>query len=429
MNERVAGPVNRRAVIDCPVALSIGGFYAMFFLCRGVASPFFPLWLQDQGFSASRIAVLLAAPAIAGGFMGPLIAISCGVFHLPRTGLTAVALCGTAGLCVLALTSSLHDSGLMSVTWVVVMIIVQAQLPLIDVIAIDAARRAPPHYGLYRALGTLAYMVASLVGGALIGLFGSSFIVTWCALASAGSVVAIASFPRRQVNGIAPKVDPIAVTEPFVFWRSPAFIVLLVVTGLIEASHVYFFTFSSLIWRAEGFGPAAIGSLRAVCALSEVAFLIFCEPWSQRIGPRRLLAIAAIAGFVRWGSMAFLPPLWLALPLQILHALTYTATFLSAIQLARQIPGARAAALGQAIWAAWVGAFIPGAGSLLFGHFYDRLGADGYFVMAGIAASGGLAALLLIDRDRIRSRSLCRLPMRAGCDPLPKPSGGLGGET
>lgn len=396
----MADAVKGRAVIDHAVALSIGGFYVMFFLCRGVASPFFALWFQDRGFNASQIAALLAAPAIAGGVVGPLIAMSCGVFSLRRTGLSTVAICGAAGFCFLALTSTFQSSLLLSVVWVVVMIVVQAQLPLIDVIAIDAATQAPPHYGLYRALGTLAYMVANLAGGALIGMFGSGFILTWCALASAGSATTIACLPRRRLSGFQPKARGFATAHLFVFWRSPAFLVLLAVTGLIEASHVYFFSFSSLIWRAQGFGPAAIGSLRAVCAVAEVAFLLFCEPWSRRIGPRRLLGIAGIAGVVRWGTMALLPPLWLVLPLQALHALTYTATFLAAMQLIRQLPGANGSALGQAIWAAWVGGFIPGAGTLLFGHFFDRVGADGYFVMAGLAAGGGIAAAVLIGECR-----------------------------
>jgi PPP family 3-phenylpropionic acid transporter len=135
---------------------------------------------------------------------------------------------------------------------------------------------------------------------------------------------------------------------------------------------------------------------------AEIAFLWFAEPWRRRIGPRNLLVLGGLAAVVRWTALAFSPPLWALFPLQVLHFLSYAATFLASLQLAERLSSPRNASAAQAVNSALSGGVLMGLATMASGPLFDRFGASGYFLMSamclvGLAGAAGLYRVRRLD--------------------------------
>ena len=98
----------------------------------------------------------------------------------------------------------------------------------------------------------------------------------------------------------------------------------------------------------------------------------FLEPWRRRVGPRNLLMLGGAAAVVRWGALAFSPPLWALFPLQMLHALSYAATFLASLLLVEQLSTPRNASAAQSLNSALSGGVLSGVATILSGWLFDR---------------------------------------------------------
>ena len=104
---------------------------------------------------------------------------------------------------------------------------------------------------------------------------------------------------------------------------------------------------------------------------------------------------------VRWTTYAFSPPLWLLFPLQALHALSYAATFLAALQLTERLSTPRNASAAQTINSALSSGGLMGLATLASGPLFDRFGAKGYLLMAAMCVAGTVGALRLYGVGRL----------------------------
>src|SRR5262249_18451988 len=113
--------------------------------------------------------------------------------------------------------------------------------------------------------------------------------------------------------------------------RLPVFLAVTGARGLGPASHAVYYGFSPLGWSASRHATA-IGALRALGVLAPIALFAVSAHLPRSIGRFTLLALGAGGGVVRWGAMALDPPVALLPPLQCLHALSFGATHLGAMQ-------------------------------------------------------------------------------------------------
>jgi PPP family 3-phenylpropionic acid transporter len=186
----------------------------------------------------------------------------------------------------------------------------------------------------------------------------------------------------------------------------PVFMLAIVSTGLIQASHGFYYGFSALTWKAQALPPGLVGVLWGVGVGAEVGFLWFMDPWRRRIGPERLVVLGGAGAVVRWTCLAMSPPLWLLIPLQALHALSFTATFMGTLQLIERLAPARSASGAQTLNAVLSGGVLIGLATMASGRLFDAAGARGYLVMSLIAAAGLGGALCLAPMQRARKAKL-----------------------
>jgi PPP family 3-phenylpropionic acid transporter len=264
--------------------------------------------------------------------------------------------------------------------------------PLSDATAIASSRRFGFDYGRVRAAGSIAFIVASLAAGQASAMFGIGAAVALMAAGlfatgiAAMLIPAAASVQRGGPRGLAALLAPL---------RIAALRRLIAVSALIHGSHAFYYAFGTLHWRAVGLGDGLIGALWAFGVIAEIALFLWSRDLVARLGPIRLSLIAAIGGVVRWTAMAFVTDPWLLFPLQVLHAATFAAQHLAAIQvLARVVPPAQAGT-AQTVHAA-LGAGLPiGVMTLVCGPLFAAFGGGGYVAMALLCALAVPASMAL----------------------------------
>ncbi|KHN49115.1 MFS transporter, partial [Aeromonas hydrophila] len=149
-------------------------FFGAFYFVYGAYLPFWSLWLEGIGVSAEMIGLLLGA-GMAIRFAGNLMVMGQikGAGHLlPVTRL----------LCLLSLLAFLGFYLSHSLWWLVGLTLVAnfiypTLMPVGEALATRMVVQAHLDYGKVRLCGSFAFIVASTLVGALVGNFGSDWIL------------------------------------------------------------------------------------------------------------------------------------------------------------------------------------------------------------------------------------------------------------
>ena len=173
------------------------------------------------------------------------------------------------------------------------------------------------------------------------------------------------------------------------FWRFVA------IAAALQASHQVYYGFGTLYWRSLGFSDAMIGVLWAEGVVAEIVLFWLGGRLLARVGPLGLMIAGGAAGIVRWGLMGLVPGLGAAFALQTLHALTFGATHLGAMNyLSRTVPP-DAAASAQALYAGASSGIGSGLVMLGAGAAYAEFGGRAYLFMTALSALGLVGAVRL----------------------------------
>ena len=177
----------------------------------------------------------------------------------------------------------------------------------------------------------------------------------------------------------------------------PAFRLLLIIAALVEGSHALHDSFSVIRWRAAGAGLPVISALWSESVLSEVLVFLLIGPGLIRLfAPGGAIALAAVAGVIRWTVAAFTTsPVILAF-IQPLHGFTFALLHLAAMQVIVQVVPLRLAATAQAIYGTLCIGLATAMLTLVSGVLYGRMGGTAFLVMAALC----LLALPLCARLR-----------------------------
>lgn len=377
--------------------VKLGLFYAALCLSSGVATPYIALWFRAQGMSGGAIGLILAAPMLARLATGPALAVWADGFAYRRTAILILGGVSALGYGALLATQGFWPWLLV---WFVGATAYQMCSPLTDVIALRRAAREGFAYAGPRGVGSAAYIAANVAAGALIPRLGPVLVVGWTLAAGlllvAGAVVLL---PRDRVGEDGARADRRSrASGAGALMRDPVFMLMLASVSLIQGAHGFYYAFSTLIWRAQGIGPTWSGALWGTGVAVEVAFLWFGEPLRRRLGPERLLIAGGAGAVLRWTAFAFSPPLWLLFPLQSLHALSFTATFIASLELTQRLSPDRHASAAQSLNAGLSLGVMTGLATLAAGPLYDHAGAFGYLAMSGSAAFGLFGAVSLHRR-------------------------------
>jgi MFS transporter, PPP family, 3-phenylpropionic acid transporter len=275
-----------------------------------------------------------------------------------------------------------------------------AIMPLGDSITLAAVRDAGIDYGRVRVWGSVSFIAAAVASGAVLARpewanLGNAVLVLVIG-ASVVLFVTCLAIPRtpQDGGGLSRWAALGALARNRRFWH------FVTVTAALQASHQVFYGFGTLYWRSLGFSDALIGILWAEGVVAEIVLFWQGSRLLRRVGPLGLMMAGGAAGIVRWSLMGLVPGLGAAFALQLLHALTFGATHLGAMNyLSRTVPPG-AAASAQALYSGASAGIGGGLVMFAAGSLYAAYGGHAYLFMAGLSALGlaGVARLAWISR-------------------------------
>ncbi len=169
--------------------------------------------------------------------------------------------------------------------------------------------------------------------------------------------------------------------------RLPLFRHLVLVAALILGSHAMHDAFAVIRWSAAGISPATASLLWSESVAAEVlVFFVIGPALVTRLTPAGALAVAALAGMLRWAVMAQTTEVIALALVQPLHGITFALLHLACMRVLARIVPQGLEGTAQAIYGTvGIGAAVALL-TFVSGALYARMGAQGFWVMAALCA-------------------------------------------
>lgn len=367
-------------------SVRLAAFYTTIGVATGVGMPFFPAWLEYRGLNPVEIGIILAIPMAVRMVFVPLTTRLADRYNMLRGAILIASIGSAVGNIAIGFSNSFFT---LFVVMTIAAIFFTPTVSLADAYALRGLSERGKAYGPVRLWSSAAFIAANLSGGFLIGLMTKAGII-WMISAPfvIGIVLAWALIPVSirvpdQVAASAPKKS---------LWRLPAFVAIVVACAAIQASHAVYYGFSTLDWTAKALGNTTIGVLWAIGVVAEIFLFALSGRLARYVGPVSLVTLGACGAIVRWTVMAFDPPFVVLPPLQILHALSFGATHIGAMQFLAQTTPPGQGATAQGDLAAAQGIIFSGA-MALSGWLFAAYGDLAYLAMTLLSVFGLCGAL------------------------------------
>ncbi len=369
------------------IALRLAVFYAAIFASIGVFLPYWPLWLEFRGLSASEIGLIIGAsfwPRIVTSLLIPHLADRLGKRRIAMIWLTALTLLGLLGFAVVSeFWLFMLLSLLTGATWASI-------LPLGDSISLNQTARHELNYGRVRLWGSITFICMSIGTGYALEIFDASIVFLLILSATFLTLLSCYNMPRDE--------QPPASNDDLhlgLLLKRRELWLLVIASSLIQVSHAVFYGFGTIHWREAGHSEAVIGWLWAEGVIAEVLLFMWGGKLIGRISNQRLIMIAGALAVLRWclnGVSASLPLLMFT---QALHAASFALTFLATLHYLRDTTPAELQASAQGFYSAIGLAPLFGIVTPLSGWLYESVQSHAFFAMAAMAAAGTLLTLAL----------------------------------
>lgn len=385
--------------------LAFCSLFSILYSAFGAASPFIPAFIESRGISPEGIGLMVAAGTALRLVSAPVAGRIADLNHALRLTLSVCAVAaGIIGLGYFGVSSFwplfgislLHAAALAPIT------------NLADALAVFAANKNDARhfeYGWVRGTGSAAFIVGSLAGGAVVAAYGlgSVLVVQSALLLLVPLAAAFVAAPRTEhTTPSGASLDSVTGLFRLVRFRQ-----IVLIAALVLGSHAMHDTFAVIRWNAAGISPQIITVLWSMAVAAEVGVFFVLGPWLlHRFSPAQAIAMAALAGVVRWTIAAFSTDIAVLAVIQPLHGLTFALLHLASMQVLARVVPSDLAATGIAVY----GTVGAGASSVIVtlasGWLFGRLGGSGFLAMSLLCASA-LPIAWALDRGM---RADARMP-------------------
>jgi PPP family 3-phenylpropionic acid transporter len=254
--------------------------------------------------------------------------------------------------------------------------------PMSETLTVQVARSEGFEYGRIRLWGSLSFIVVAVAAGRLLADHTSDILFAVGLGAVALTFLASLLLPGHR----APAAGRRTTFGPVLADRR--FLAFLAAASCAQASHSVYYGFATLHWRAVGHSDTLIGLLWAEGVIAEIVLFAIAGGLVRRLGPGRLIALASLAGVVRWTVLALTDWLPALVAVQALHAFSFGAAHLAAMHFIGQTMPPAISATAQSLYSVVVIGVAVGLVTALSGSLYETWGAAAYLAMSVLAAGG-----------------------------------------
>jgi PPP family 3-phenylpropionic acid transporter len=353
----------------------LSGFYFFYFALLGGMYPYWPLYLQNEGFSAERIGFLLAIPMVTK-VMAPNL--WSWLADISGRRLAIIQLGSLLGfICFIGVMIN-HGFLWLAAVMIAYSFFWNAVLPQFEVITLNYLGEKPERYSRLRLWGSVGFIVAVIGAGWLYESFGV-WVFPWVGLTLLASIfISSLLIPKPTSEGTRPQRESL--------WRAVCqtpVIAFLLAGILLQAAHGAYYSFFSIYMEELGYTRTAIGFLWSIGVVAEVFIFIVMHNLLLSFGVRMVLIASLVLAALRWAIIGYSAEnIWLLVFAQCLHAFTFGTFHAASIDTIRRLfkPGTQGG--GQALY----GAVSFGIGGALGSYLAGRYWVQGAELVFGVAA-------------------------------------------
>ncbi len=354
-------------------------FYLLAFSALGGFMPYINQYLQvNQGFSGAQLGIFTFCTLIVAVFVVPLWGVAG-----DKTGRYKWLLLISLGSSIVAAYLYSIQTGYLAVliSGIILEVCRSGIMPLSDVQAMNFATKNHTNYGFIRSMGSLGFVVGSVLVGQLVTKNDySRMLVIYITLLLLSLAIAL-TFPNTKSEAKEtdkPKGSILAVlsNRKFLFIA----ILSLLTTVLMDSANGYA---GIHMVNQLGGGSNSAGLFTAATAFPEILLLGFIGKWFDKYGYKKIYLLNAIVLVVRYAIYVIAPNSAVFLIASLVHCLaTGVSTVGNLAYLKASIPDdsyGTAVSLYNATVS--VGRAVY---SLIFGYMLDWFGSTSIFLFAGI---------------------------------------------
>ena len=358
--------------------------YAILYSSFGVVSPFLPAFIQSRDIPPEQIGLIFAAGTAIRLLSAPVAGRLADRLSARREILAICAIAAAIGALLYLPVAGLWAIMLVSLFQAIAL---APLAPLSDALALLAAKRernAPQpgfEYGWVRGTGSAAFIVGSILVGSAVSSWGLA-IILWLQAALL-MMVPLATRLVPEESNRSPSQQAITKDSVAALLRMPVFRRVVLVAALILGSHAMHDTFAVIRWSAADISPRTASLLWSASVAAEVIVFFVIGPSLVRVlSPAGAIALAGLAGAVRWGIAAVTADTTALLFTQPLHGLTFALLHLACMRLLAEHVPQQLAATAQAIYGTVGVGLATAALTLVSGWLYARMGPEAFGFMS-----------------------------------------------
>jgi PPP family 3-phenylpropionic acid transporter len=358
-------------------------FYFAFFSASGSFGPFINAYYQQSGISLQQVGILASLPMLMMLFANPLWSFMADAFRLHAYLLPMSML-----LTVPAAWFLTHSSGFWTLAAMVLLYAFCAApiISLADHAITEELGEARYEYGRLRFWGAVGYGLAAWYGGNLMEWVGiQRSVLVFIVMMTVGAYIAT-RLPRPRMLVTNPFWTSLRILTTDRRWYSFLGGVFLAGIGFSVINN-----YLILHMRSLGAGEGLFGLSIAVAAVSELPIFFFSMMIMRRWSPRGLIGIAFAALTVRLLLISVMQDPWLAVVIQLLHGLSFSAIWTAGVSYVSEIAPPGLGASAQSLFGATLFSLSGILGAYAGGQVYQHWGAAVLFQGAAVfAVCGGL---------------------------------------
>jgi len=363
----------------------LSGFYWFYFASLGIVVPYWALYLSSLGFDAKSIGELMAilmATKIIAPYLWSWIADHTG--HCMKI-IRIASICSAITFLGVFIDSSFW--------WLAVVMLLfsffwNATLPQFEANTMNYLGENTHKYSVVRLWGSLGFVIAVIVIGALLDEFGYQLIPLSVLLMYV--FIIMFSFVVEDAPQNKQVDDSGSILSVM---KQPPVMALLLVCFLMQMSHGPYYTFYSIYLKQFNYSSATLGWLWALGVIAEIILFMFMHKLMPRYGARFLLKIALLLTTLRWLLIGnFVDNLTVVIFSQFLHAASFGLFHAVAIALFHRHFTGKLQGRGQALYSAVSFGAGGAVGTLLSGAYWDVYSPP---IIFAAAAGASFLALLV----------------------------------
>ncbi len=377
----------------------LGAYQFFYFAFVGVFSPYFGLYLDAIGWSGAAIAALMAVMQ-AMRVLAPLLWSHWAEGQRERALrlVQAAPWLAAAGFAVFYLSEAVAPAllaiALVAFFW-------SGALPLFEAMTLAHLGTEARRYPWVRLWGSVGFIAAVLGVGAWLEDAPLASVRHWIVATLVALGFVALSLPPAP---LPPRHDIQGLQRRWRWWRERPIAWFFLATFWMSVAHGALYTFYSLHLSAHDYGKSTIGTLWALGVIAEIGVFLWLprllrqhSPWPWFVASFAVAALrfALIASAIESPAVAVLA--------QLMHAVTFGVYHGTAVAILNAWFGARAPALGQAVYSSVSFGLGGMVGAAIAGVLWTWGAGQTAFAGAAVfAAIGGVAAL---SAAKVKERS------------------------